>query len=194
MEVSCPLYTWKKTLVPIHTLVGRRGEKERERENSDLNWEFSCQLRIIRDRENRDIPFNIPRDEIHWSQSKAVDCHSVWDECAIWSDLCAHFSALRLILATLHKIKLWPCKEHQAFAPHGSVAMLSCHIRDDPVIGLTVCTLCVPWNQESQKVHHRLYIKSLYKQQQKLWDVHFLHSLPLLLYFFFSSFKFQFWF
>jgi hypothetical protein len=50
------LYTKDKTLVPIHIL----GWGGRERENNDLTLEFSCQLRIIRDKENRDTPFKVP--------------------------------------------------------------------------------------------------------------------------------------
>ena len=159
-------------------------EGREERENSDLTWEFSCQLRIIRDRENRAIPFNSPREEIHWSQAKTVDSHSLGDDCDVWSDLCAHFPALRLILSLLQKIELWPCKEYQAFAPHVSVAMLSYHICDDPVSGLSACTLCVLWNHKNQKVYHRLCIKALDKQQQELWDVNFLHPLSLYPLFF----------
>lgn len=114
------------------------------------------------------------------------------DDCDIWSDLCAHFSALKLILSTLQKIKLWPRKEYQTFAPRGSVAMLSHLIHDDPVSGLTVCTLCISSNQKSQKAHHRLCIKSLDKQQQEHWDVNFFHPLPLFPPLFFSSVVLQF--
>jgi hypothetical protein len=194
MEVSEELYALA-TLHPgqnpgTHSYSGG----EQERENSDLTWEFNCQLRIIRDRENRDIPFNSPREEIHWSQAKTVDCHSLGDDCDIWSDLCAHFSALRMKHSPLQKIKLWPCKEYQAFAPHGSVAMLSYHIHYDLVSRLSVCTLCMPWNQKGQKVYHRLCIKSLDKQQEEHWDVNFFAPFASVPSIFFSSFILQSWF